>query len=158
LPYSETDMTIVLDKGLRRPHWRTRSRPLCNLTLPNFDYQPRRAYTHENGFAFTISRVFRPSHQLGRDADACRSQHRHCVYVRFFCSNDHEADFSAGRHCAVQPPFWIGSLVRHAAAVCVAIRDLLVPACHDLASGHEHAVSVFLRNGSGKDLGKAAFL
>src|SRR5882672_3941634 len=89
LPYSETDMTIVLDKGLRRPHWRTRSRPLRNLTLPIFDYQPRPAYTHENGFAFTISRVFRPAHQLGRDADACRSQHRHCVYVRFFCSNDH---------------------------------------------------------------------
>src|SRR5580693_10004023 len=50
----------------------------ANVAEALFDYQPRRAYTHENGFAFTISRLFRPSHQLGRDVDACRSQHRYC--------------------------------------------------------------------------------
>src|ERR1700674_3961031 len=89
--------------------------------LPSFDYRPRRAYTHENGLAATISGLFWSSHQLGRDADARRSQHRHRVHLRFFHSNDHPADFPAGIHGAVPTHFRFGSLVRYAAAVCLAI-------------------------------------
>src|SRR5580693_9928395 len=132
--------------------------PLCNLTLPIFDSRPRRAYTHTTGFALAISGVVWSSHQLGRDADACDSQHHHRLHLRFFHSDPGEADFSSGIHGAVQSLFRTGSLVRHAAAVCLATGDLSLSARQHLASPVQYAVSVFLRDGFGKDLGKAALL
>ena len=55
---------------------------------PRFDSRPRRAYTHENGFTLTISGFVWPSHQLGRDADACYPQHHHRLHRRFLRAND----------------------------------------------------------------------
>src|ERR1035441_6051826 len=97
--------------------WRAPPTPRC------FDSRPVRAYTHNNGFRPSIPTIVWLPHELGRDADACHSQHHHRLHRRVPAANAAEAIFSPGCDVLVSKRVRPGAAGRHAWAAVLAASD-----------------------------------